>query len=290
MEKSPMLSANLYVDPYYSGFCTIISDQAQMGYWHRHNYYEVFLVLEGSAVHNANGHEYPLEKGSLVLIRPDDEHCYIPPISPEFKFTNFIITSEVIQKASVYLGSGFDYIISANDEHPIQRNLSGSEFERVRDSLENLMVFPKADIDRHNTIFRLAVVDVLSCFLRWNMLRDDLTYPDWLRRLVLEMQRQENFSRGLLAMYEISQYTPEHLCRIFNKYLMTTPTRFLNGIRLDEAARRLIYTNDEIIDIAEDVGFENLSHFYHLFKEQHGVSPAKYRKLSRSASAREVKF
>lgn len=281
METSPMLSENLYVDPYCSGFCTIISNQAQMGYIHRHNYYEVFLVSGGEAVHQANGIELQLEKGSLVLLRPDDEHCYIPPLTADFQFINLIITADVIEKVSSFLGNGFDSIISSDNEYPTQRNLTGSEYERARESLETLMVFPKADLDRFNTVFRLSVIEVLSCFFRWNMHNNDLAYPEWMRHLILEMQRQENYSRGLSAMYEISQYTPEHLCRAFKRYLRTSPTKFLNSLRVDEAARRLTYTQNEIIDIAQDTGFENLSHFYHLFKEQYKVSPLKYRKITR---------
>lgn len=88
-------------------------------------------------------------------------------------------------------------------------------------------------------------------------------------------------------MYQISNCTPEHLCRSFRKYLNTSPTKFLNELRLEEATQKIIYTDIPIIDIAMDVGFGNLSYFYHLFKSKHNISPNKYRKYSRSAPALE---
>jgi len=261
-----------------------------MGLLHKHNYYEAFLVLDGTAIHYANSIETSLIKGSLVFLHPEDEHCYLPPISPNFQFINLIITEEVMQKVVGFLGVGFDSVIATAEGAPCQCNLTGSEFERVQESLNMLIVFPKADLDRYNTIFRITTLDVLSCFFRQTMLHDNLPYPDWLRHLVLEMQKKENFARGLPAMYAISQYAPEHLCRVFKKYLQTSPTKFLNAIRLDEAALRLIYTDEDILSIAEDIGFSNLSHFYHLFKERHELPPAKYRKLSQNSSKRKITF
>jgi len=283
MGNAPVLSANLYVDPFCSGYCTVISNQAQMGFRHTHNYYEAFLVLEGQAVHQANGVEAPLQKGSLVFLRPEDEHCYLPPMSPSFQFVNLIITEEVIQTVVGFLGRGFDSVLDSTGGYPRHCDLTGGEFERVQESLSTLMLFPRVDLDRYNTLFRMTALDVLSCFFRQAMLYEHMDYPAWLRHLVLEMQKKENYARGLPAMYEISKYTPEHLCRAFQKHLQTSPTRFLNAIRLDEAALRLIYTNDEIIEIASDIGFENLSHFYHLFKERHELSPLRYRKLSQTS-------
>lgn len=290
MANAPVLSANLYVDPYCSGYCTVITNQNQMGFRHTHNYYEAFLVLDGEAVHLANGVEAPLKKGSLVLLRPEDEHCYMPPMSPNFHFINLIVTEEVVLKVAGFLGSGFESVLSSTGSYPRHCLLTGNEYERVQETLNTLMVFPRTDLDRYNTIFRITALEVLTCFFRQTMLLGGLAYPEWLRHLLIEMQKKENYARGLPAMYEISKYTPEHLCRAFKKYLQTSPTRFLNAVRLDEAALRLIYTGDEIIDIAEDIGFENLSHFYHLFKKRHEMSPSRYRKLSQNSPRLKVTF
>jgi len=61
----------------------------------------------------------------------------------------------------------------------------------------------------------------------------------------------------------------------------------LNELRVEEATQKIIYTNIPIFDIVMDVGFGNLSHFYHLFKSKHNIPPSKYRKYSRSTPALE---
>lgn len=58
-----------------------------------------------------------------------------------------------------------------------------------------------------------------------------------------------------------------YLCRVFKKHLNKTPTEFINDIRIANAKLALEYTNRSILQICEEVGFDNTSHFYHLFKK-----------------------
>jgi AraC-like DNA-binding protein len=278
----------MYVDPRCYGYCTIINNQQQMGHMHSHDYYEVFLVIEGSAVHTVNKNNFLIAKGSLVFVRPDDAHCYTTPMSKDFRFINMIIVPDLIRQLSDFLGKGYDLGRLLEDEHPAQRDLSGTSYEPLSSTLEELILFPKSDVEKYNTAFKMAVVEIASLFFHDNKLDDRRTYPEWIRHLLSEIQKPENYAEGLPAMYRISACTPEHLCRSFRKYLHTTPTAFLNELRIEEAARRIIYTNDPIIDISTDIGFENLSHFYHLFKAHYNMSPGKYRKTSRMGPAPEA--
>ena len=60
--------------------------------------------------------------------------------------------------------------------------------------------------------------------------------------------------------------------------LWENATQYINQERLKYAVYLLAQTDREILDICECCGFSNVSHFYHLFREQFGVSPAKFRK------------
>ncbi len=56
-----------------------------------------------------------------------------------------------------------------------------------------------------------------------------------------------------------------------------TFTEYLSGIRCDKAAEFLVNSDRTILDIAVSCGFNNLSHFYHVFNKKKGKSPKKYR-------------
>lgn len=63
-----------------------------------------------------------------------------------------------------------------------------------------------------------------------------------------------------------------------------TPTEYVNGLRLAYARHLLKYTDHSVLDISMECGFENPSHFYHLFAASVGHSPAAFRRKFRMSS------
>ncbi len=55
----------------------------------------------------------------------------------------------------------------------------------------------------------------------------------------------------------------------------------MNDLRLNFASNLLLYSNHPILEISQEAGFENLSHFYHRFQVKFGTSPARYRRLNK---------
>ncbi|MCU0718670.1 MAG: helix-turn-helix domain-containing protein [Pirellula sp.] len=58
-------------------------------------------------------------------------------------------------------------------------------------------------------------------------------------------------------------------------------TAFVVQHRLSHAQRLLVTTEDSILNIATESGFQSLSRFNEAFKEACGCSPREYRKLHR---------
>ena len=70
----------------------------------------------------------------------------------------------------------------------------------------------------------------------------------------------------------------ERACfRLFQAYLHTTPIEYLISYRLQEACRRLISSQDSIVDIAYSCGFGNSSYFGKVFSMKLGMTPTEYR-------------
>ena len=288
MNNATVHPAGKHTDPRYSGYCTLVANQAQLCQMRRLTDFEVFLVLAGQAVHRANGVDAPVRQGSLVLLRPQAEHGFLQPVSADFCLMRFHVTAAVMHKVEGFLGSGLGSALAPTGGYPCHCQTGGIVFDRMLESLQTLKRCPKGDPDRYHALVLRTALDVLGCFDQHALAAQEQANPVWLTNLMQEMQKREHYARGLPAMYEITAYTPEHLCRAFRKYLHTSPTHYLNAIRLDEAALRLMYTGDDVGDIALDIGFENLSHFYHLFKQRHGLSPLRYRKLAHTAPPTEA--
>lgn len=73
---------------------------------HRHDYYEIFLVVSGSMDHMVNHFRQHVIEGSLVFVRPDDVHYYIRDPGGDCQFINLGFPVHTVEALFSYLGHG----------------------------------------------------------------------------------------------------------------------------------------------------------------------------------------
>lgn len=100
-------------------------------------------------------------------------------------------------------------------------------------------------------------------------------------RLKSVLQKMEKEYMTELTIGAMSQYvgcSQSHFMRWFKQMTGSSFGNFLNEKRLAVAARELKETDEKILTIAENVGFENLSNFNRRFKARYKMTPREYRK------------
>lgn len=92
----------------------------------------------------------------------------------------------------------------------------------------------------------------------------------------IEANLAESLSLELLAsMATMSEF---HFLRVFKQVTGVTPHRHILRSRLREAALRLRTTSDDVVFVAMDAGFRDLSNFNHVFRAEFGINPTLFRK------------
>lgn len=264
-------------------YASIINDRRQLRVVHSHDFYELFMVNRGSAVHRVNSATQRVEKGTIVFVRPDDVHAY-DQMSQDFEIINMLVSISTVREVFQYLGESFDSARLTEPVLPVARRLLPNDYATIIVQLEQLVLAGHRLGPRSEAVFRFTLMSIIfHCFapaprnVRPNM-------PDWLRGLCLEMMKRDNFIEGVPALRRLANSSAEHLARTFRRYLGTTPTEFVNNLRLEYAARTIASTKTKIVDICESAGFDSLSHFYHLFREKYGVPPNMFRKRAADSS------
>lgn len=85
-----------------------------------------------------------------------------------------------------------------------------------------------------------------------------------------------------LSSAEIAQKTgmsERTLRRFFQRHMGTSIQDYLMGLRLGRAASLLLSSDMPIYAVAEESGFQNLSHFNRQFRRHRGVAPSVFRKM-----------
>ena len=93
---------------------------------------------------------------------------------------------------------------------------------------------------------------------------------------------KENFTSeevNLTQLSKLAGMSPTALSRMFKQKKGVTLSTYLIDLKLQNAARRLIDTDEKIADICKSCGFNNLSNFNRTFKARKGKTPKDYRNL-----------
>lgn len=85
-----------------------------------------------------------------------------------------------------------------------------------------------------------------------------------------------NFPIDHLA--DLCHWSPSHFRRVFQEIVGMAPLEYLNCVRIMKACNLIRNTNDSILTIAENVGFQSISSFNRNFLNIVQISPRDYRK------------
>lgn len=100
---------------------------------------------------------------------------------------------------------------------------------------------------------------------------------DKLKNLLVYIQSNYNRSITVRDAAAICGFSPSHFMKLFKELTGKSFSQYVIDYRLEIAARQLIETTDKIIDLAENVGFHNVSYFTRAFHSKYGETPSAYR-------------
>ncbi len=83
----------------------------------------------------------------------------------------------------------------------------------------------------------------------------------------------------LRALASTAGWSPFHLHRAFRRVVRETPKQYLLRLQLEQAAVRLVTTDDSVLNIALACGFENHETFTRAFRRHFGAAPSAVSKL-----------
>ena len=88
---------------------------------------------------------------------------------------------------------------------------------------------------------------------------------------------QKQFKLEELA--HIMHMNKTYFSTFFKKVMQTGVFDYINNLRVEHAASLLCCTNQPVIDVSYECGFENVSYFNKRFKEVMGITPGEYRNV-----------
>lgn len=243
---------------------------------HTHDYAEMVYVERGSCTHVMNDVSNTVGKGDVLFMLPDnDEHQYVDA-DRALSLLQILFEKDSLAFLIHRYGPSVARILTRGHRSPLVTltPLQQIWFER---SFNALLVNPGSLIAIERFLLNFAaLVDQAER-------RNNSAAVSWIEKAFQEIQEPANFRKGVRGFVDICNRSGEHVEREVKKLTGNTITDVVNQARMAWASYMLIYSDMEIIDLAEACGFGSHSRFYKVFRDHFGLPPARYRKQTRQA-------
>jgi AraC-like DNA-binding protein len=240
---------------------------------HTHDFPELFFVTSGRGRHLVNGGSQDLGDGDLVWIEADDAHSFEGSGPDGLRFINLALEPGWWSGFRRLFTPACDPASTRASRAPTVCRLKPDEFSRVEAALRALLT------GRHveEWMLILALREVLPAILRGHGDADE-PIPRWLGDLAALMRSPDLVAKPIGWWQAKAGCSKSHLARCCRKHFGRTLTETLAEARIAEAHARLLLGRKTVAAIAAEVGFENLGHFYSVFKRRTGCTPVEWRR------------
>lgn len=253
---------------------------------HWHDEIEIVKAVNGSARYIVDFKEYILNEDDILIIPPSSLHYFEQYNNEHFLGETYIFDQKLIDGNSIDTCST-KYItpIFNNDVLlPIHIHSNTEHNKPLRDILSNILSHHYSRATAYELKMKIGFLEFINYFysnnyffankshditnIRTTLIKDITTYieDNYSQKITLEM---------LADKANISVY---YLSHIFKQYTNQTPIEYLNQYRLSTAAHLLRTTDDSIMDISFECGYNNVSYFNRAFKTKYNMTPKEYRK------------
>ena len=248
------------------------------------DFFEVLFVVRGRALNVVDGDIQIVENKNAVFIRPDDVH-YIKPFPDEksqFEFFNLKIPSDIMQEEFGKCKVLEEKIFSG--ELPSVVCFDRTEFGVM--CAHFLKYSEQKDSDIIGYLYHGLVTELLSSLLYCKS-RVDTKMPDWFAELLCYIKSQDVGSLTYEDILNKSMVEKSYLWKSFKKYLNTSPTDYINIMKLEKACELIANTPMSMTEVAFEVGYNSYSYFARQFKSKYGYSPKELLKNNGNTDAGE---
>lgn len=244
---------------------------------HSHPYLEIEYIISGKVAFHVNDKVYKLSAGNLVLITAGDIHHTIY----EDTETEILIFTVGNQLPAYLLPGG----------HLFETKIIVPE---NRGEIDNTMKSIIIDLIEAKPYYK-NIIETKILTLLYQVLRNETSpsktqnYPDSFLGLI-ELRKRATVDEVIKQIHEnIDSYikisdiasklffTPQHLNRLFKEVLGVSPKQYELNYKITTAKSLLKGSNESIKAIAKKLGYDDVVHFYKIFKKHTGYTPAFYR-------------
>ena len=240
---------------------------------HRHDYYSILFLKEGTTAQFIDFQKYRLNKPALLLMHPDQVHFDVETSNAKLLLITF--------KESLFLSTKQ----SSSWKYAFRNNIILLDEQSQQDFLKylDLLFLEYGQVTVNEKVIAYILSAILEKTIQFSKKSEDLTenshnrIVDGFKNLV---------ETNALSPMKVSDYakklfiSPGHLNDMVKQSTGRNAKALINDRRILEAKRLLFWTESSVQEVAWQTGFKDPAYFTRFFKKHTGILPAAFKKFT----------
>lgn len=260
--------------------CPLVGDF----YIHTHDFYELVIILKGTAIHIVNEKEYLIKAGDTFIIHGELSHGYRDVRGLEY--INIMFDLSIVQQLSLLnKDKGFQALFFIEPLYRKEQNfgsklvLTPSQLKKAEEIADILLREYRQNNDSSQAMTRSYFTILLITLSRYYSSNRNESNRKVLQMAEAVAYIEENYLRdiSIRQLSDLACISNRHFIRVFKKNYGATPMDYVIRLRLNHSMSLLKETSLPIAVIASESGFGDPNYYSRKFKEIFSVSPSEYR-------------
>jgi len=248
---------------------------------HIHSTYITILFTKGKGEHQIDFSSYPVKPGSVFLLNPGQVHCWkLSEQADGFvffhtrEFYDSIFTNRKITDFPFfYLQQNHPVIYLDKNEIASVR----SRFEEINQEFNSINSFKT---EKLGSLIDLLYIELSRVYNKDAHDENVETSTNYFKVKNLQRLIDEHFRLHKLPQQyaDLMNMSTRHLNRLSREVLNKTTGDLIAERIILEAKRLLIHNDIPVTNVADQLGYEDVSYFIRVFKKHTGLSPREFQK------------
>lgn len=257
---------------------------------HKHTFFEIVVVIEGSCINIMNNEEFIMNEGDICIIPPGAFHgvwvakgSVVMNMHVQKQFFKDIWSSFSFSQNT--LSTFFSNSMFTTNENRFLSLHTGNDRDIINLILEMY-------IEHHyETKYKIQVIESLTVVLFSKLLRryEDIIvqnnsskFENSITAQFVEYIEQNIANINLETMAKHFNYSPQYISKKIKNASGYTFSAIVKQLRYEQAKKLLKTTSDSVGQIARVLGYQNAENFTRTFKSICGINPNDYRKNNKT--------
>ncbi|MBQ5333425.1 MAG: helix-turn-helix transcriptional regulator [Oscillospiraceae bacterium] len=264
----------------FSYYKCVIPDHFNCVPMHWHSEFEINFIREGAAEFICGEEKFTSAKGDIIITQPNVLHSIYPCANTRQVYDTLVFSPEIFgcSDSDRYMSECIRPLINGSmrvRKHITPKHHYYPELEMITD---NIFSCAKGDSPQLDMLMRSEIIRLFWLLETESDNDIDLSESGSIIRPALEYIAEhfnENITvRQLAASVHLSE---SYFMNRFRKHVGLSAIEYISHFRIDKACKALIGTKKNVLEIAFDCGFCNISNFNRQFRRIAGCSPTEYR-------------